>query len=118
MRKLIWVAAIIVLPSLGTIFLYLFKIPIPNEKYCLIITGTVADIYEAGERDIVFTLKEQSKAYYINRGLERGLDLQVLRTGLLNRPITIKYPKHFTGAGHISKLESAGETVYTELESK
>ncbi len=118
MRKLFWISVIVALPFFGITAIQVLKIPIPDEKDCLVVKGIVADIYEAGEKDVVFELKGQSKTFYINRGLELGLDLQTLRTDLLNKQITIKYPEHFTGAGHISKLETAGRIVYSELNSK
>jgi hypothetical protein len=95
-------------------------VPLPNEKDCLIATGNVIAINEQGTNDIVFTLSGNDKTFYINRGLERGLSLEILRTELLNREITIKYPEYWTPLGnsskHISKLESSGRTIFTEID--
>ena len=110
------------LAFLGLGILIFRPVPIPDEKDCLSIKGTVIDIYEAGVKDVVFKLEGLDKAFYINRGLERGLDLKTLRANLANKVITIKYPKHWTpldpfnSIRHISKLEYDGRTVFTELD--
>jgi hypothetical protein len=103
-----------------TVGILVFRpVPIPNEKDCLIVQGSVIEINEAGVKDIVFTITGQDKTFYINRGLERGLELQKLRAELIDKEVTIKYPKYWTPLGnsskHISKVESAGRTIFTEL---
>jgi hypothetical protein len=115
MKKLLWMATVVAFPFLGIIAIQLLKIPVPLEKDCLVVSGTVTDIYEAGDRDVVFRLEGQTKTFYVNRGLALGLDLHTLQTTLLNKQILIKYPEHFTGAGHISKIEADGKTIFTEL---
>jgi hypothetical protein len=107
---------------LAIVVLVLRPVPIPEEKDCLITTGTVVDIYEAGVKDIVFRLKDQGRSFYVNRGLERGLNLRKLRAQLINQKITIKYPKYWTpldpgnSIRHVSKIEFDGETVFTEID--
>lgn len=97
-------------------------VPIPNEQDCIILKGTVSEVYEAGTKDVVFKLKGTDKKFYINRGLEKGLDLNKLRAGLTNKEIIIKYPKYWTPLNptnsmrHVSKIECEGRTVFTELE--
>ena len=106
---------------LGVAVLIFRPVPIPEEEDCLIATGTVVQIYEAGVKDVVFRLKDQARSFYINRGLERGLDLAKLRGQLINQEITIKYPKYWTpldpgnATRHVSKIEFNGETIFTEI---
>ena len=94
----------------------------PDEKDCLSLKGTVSEVYEAGTKDVVFKLKGLDKEFYINRGLERGLDLKKLRADLTNKEIVIKYPKYWTplnptnSVRHISKIECDGRTVFTEID--
>ena len=96
-------------------------VPIPNEKDCLSLKGTVVEIYEAGVNDIVFKLEGLDKEFYVNRGLERGLDLAELRSQMTNKEILIKYPKYWTpldpgnSTRHISKIECDGRIIFTEL---
>jgi hypothetical protein len=112
---------------LGVVFLGLgiliFRpVPIPKEKDCLSLKGTVTDVYMGGVNDVIFKLQGFDKEFYINRGLERGLDLKKLRADLTNKEIVIKYPKYWTPlkAGnsmrHISKVECNGKTIFTELD--
>ena len=107
---------------LGLGVLIFRPIPIPDEKDCLSLKGTVSEVYEAGVKDVVFKLQGLDKTFYINRGLERGLDLKKLRADLTNKEIVILYPKYWTpldpgnSVRHISKLECDGRTVFTEID--
>jgi hypothetical protein len=97
-------------------------VPTPAEKDCLVVCGTVTNIYEGGVKDVVFTLDGHKGNYYINRGLEHGLDLATLKKQLEGKAITIKYPDHWSlldpgnSIRHISKVEYAGRTVYSEID--
>src|SRR6478736_3742763 len=92
-------------------------VPIPVPKDCLSLTGTVSEIYEAGTKDAVFKLQGLEEKYYINRALERGLDLENLRADLVGKEIVILYPKYWTpldpfnSVRHVSKVEYDGKTV-------
>ena len=94
----------------------------PKEEDCLIAKGIVTEIYEGGINDVVFKLKGQDKIYYINRGLEAGFNLKQLRADLSGKEAVIKYPKYWTpldpfnSSKHISKIESEGRTVYSEVD--
>ena len=100
--------------------LILRPVPIPDEKDCLIVKGTVIEINEDGVKDVVFRLEGQERTFYVNRGLERGLELEKLRTELIDQEITIKYPNYWTPLGnsskHISKIESSGRTIFAEID--
>ncbi len=106
---------------MGTVFLVLavliFRpVPLPDEKDCLVIKGKVLEIHEGGAKDIVFRLSGDDRTFYVNRGIERGLTLERLRTELLGKEITIKYPRYWTPLGnsskHISKIESSGRIIF------
>ncbi|MBT1703542.1 hypothetical protein [Chryseosolibacter indicus] len=77
-------------------------------------------IYEAGTKDVAFELRGHSGVFYVNRGLEHGLDLKKLKFELLGREVTIKYPNHWTPIDprsihkHISKLESEDKVFFSE----
>lgn len=97
-------------------------VPMPEEKDCLSVKGTVSDIYEGGVKDVVFKLRGNNKIYYINRGLERGFNLKELKTELTDQEIIIKYPDYWTpldpksSSIHISKIEHEGRTLFSELD--
>jgi hypothetical protein len=97
-------------------------VPVPDEKDCLSVKGKVTKVYEAGVNDVIFKLEGSDKEFYINRGLERGVDLQELRASLTNKEIVILYPAYWTPLDpascirHISKIEYDGKIVFTEID--
>jgi len=97
-------------------------VPILDEEDCVVLEGTVTEIYEGGVKDVVLKLRGHSQVFYINRGLERGLDLEHLKADLVGREIVVKYPDHWTpmditkSSIHISKIEHEGHTIFSELE--
>ena len=101
--------------------LILRPVPIVAESEALTIKGVVTYIYEGGIKDVVFRIKETETIYYINRGLENGLDLAELKEKLIGKEVTIKYPKYWTpldwdnNIKHLSKLEFEGEVIFNEL---
>jgi len=120
MKTTNWILCGLMFIGLGTL---IFRpVPIPDEKDCLSLTGKVTDIYEGGVKDVVFKLEGFDREFYINRGLERGLELNNLRAQLINKEILIKYPKYWTlldpgnSVRHISKIEHESQTVFTELD--
>lgn len=121
MKKRYWFIITVVL-LVGFAILALRPVPIAKEADCLSVSGTVTDIYEGGEKDLVIKLRGQNKIYYINRGLERGLDIQQLKTALIDQQAVLKYPDYWTpldpgrSSIHISKIENGGRTVFSELE--
>ena len=108
--------------ALATVIFCLRPVPILAEKDCLVIKGTVSEIYEGGVKDVFFKLHGQNQSFYINRGLQRGLSLRELQANLTGREIVLKYPDHWTLLNpnnlsvHISKIEHAGQTFFTELD--
>lgn len=96
-------------------------VPIVSEDTAIVETGIVSDIYEGGENDVVFRLENQKRRYYINRGLENGLELADLQERLIGREITLKYPDYWTPLDwndeikHLSKVETEAEVIFNEL---
>lgn len=96
-------------------------VPILPEHELSITSGIVDEVFEGGEKDIVFKLKEEDQLYYINRGLEQSLSLSELRAKLIGNEVTIKYPEYWTlinsdYSRHLSKLEFEGSTIYSEVD--
>lgn len=97
-------------------------IPILPEERLSVISGTVEDIFEEGEFDIVLTMKEDQNSYYINRGIEQGLSINDLKSKLIDKEVIIKYPNFWSPLQnshirHLSKLIYENQIIYTELES-
>jgi hypothetical protein len=101
---------------------FIFKpVPIVTEDRAVAETGTVTEIYEGGENDVVFRFAETTRRFYINRGLENGLELNQLREELIGKEITVKYPHYWTPLDwnntvrHISKVEFGENVIFNEL---
>ena len=104
--------------------LMLLPRPVPHvsEEACLVIEGRVVAVEAGGAQDVVLSLAGNNQTFYINRGLETGLELATLQKQLLHQRVEIKYPPYWTpldpfgSISHISKLTLAGEVIFSELE--
>jgi len=56
---------------------------------------TVANIWEGGIKDVVFSFENSPKKPYINRGLENGLNLEELKQELVGKECTFKFIEYF-----------------------
>lgn len=96
-------------------------VPIVCEDNAIVETGTVKSIYEGGENDVVIVLDETTRRFYVNRGLENGLDLESLQSQLMGHKVVLKYPKYWTPLDwnntikHLSKIEFEGEVIFNEF---
>jgi hypothetical protein len=97
--------------------------PIQNieSSQCKVISGTVESVFEGGTNDINFTLKNKNGSYYINRGMEKGLDLGLLKDEMPGKEVKIWYVYQYSfitllaPSKHISKMEVNGEVLFNEL---
>ena len=84
---------------------------------CIIETVKIVKITEGPSYDIVFH-DDGTDYYYINRGLEQGLNLDSLNAKVLNKSVTLHLPKLFFGTSeHIAQLAIEDEIIYTEFPS-
>ena len=96
-------------------------VPIVAEDRAIVKQGVVAEIYSNQGNDIVFLFENDKRRFYINRGLENGLELNELKNRLIGDEVVIKYPKYWTPLDwnnrirHLSKLEHNGEVLFNEL---
>jgi len=76
----------------------------PKPEDCIIQTVTISKITEGTSFDI-------------NRGLERGLNLDSLNAKVLNKTVTLHLAKVFGGitSEHISQLAVGNEIIFTEF---
>jgi hypothetical protein len=88
----------------------------PKPEDCVVIDIKVTKIIEGGVKDIVF-YDAGTDFYYINRGLEQGLNLDSLKTKVLNKTVTLHLAKILGGvtSEHISQLALDDEIIYTEF---
>jgi len=96
-------------------------VPLVPESKCIVHQGKVSAIFEGGMKDVVIRTENSEKRFYINRGLENGLQLDSLRKKLLGQSVTIKYPPYWTPfdpknkVKHISMLKFDEEVIFSEL---
>ena len=85
------------------------------------VTGTVEEVFEGGTNDINLSLAGGAGMYYINRGMEKGLDLGSLQDELPGKEVKVWYAYYyslitlFASPKHISKLEVDGTVIFNEL---
>ncbi|MEM9680836.1 MAG: hypothetical protein AAF901_10980 [Bacteroidota bacterium] len=88
----------------------------PQPEECDIVTAKIVKITEGSSYDIVFH-DTDSDFYYINRGLEQGLNLDDLNVKVLNKTVTLHLPKLALGtSNHIAQLAIGDEVIFTEFD--
>lgn len=93
----------------------------PQPDDCLEITGTVTNVFEGGVKDACFRLEGDSRMFYINRGLQYGLNLDSLQL-LMGQEVTMMYVDMWTPLDpdgtirHVSQLKKGDELIYTEFD--
>ena len=81
------------------------------------INTTISNITEGTSYDINFR-DTNGKSYYINRGLEQGLNLEDLNTKVLNKTVTLHLAKVLGGfavSEHIAQLSVEDNIIFTEF---
>ena len=89
----------------------------PKPEECVVENVIITKITEGTSHDIVFH-DDGTDFYYINRGLERGLNLDSLNTKVLNKRVTLHLPKLLGGivtSEHIAQLAIEDEIIFTEF---
>ena len=110
-----------IVPFFALVFfllLYSCIIQNPKPKDCEIISTTVSEIIKGSSYDIVF-VSNNGDRYYINRGLERGLNLQDLNATVLNKTVTLHLAKVLGGtitSDHIAQLAIDDTIIFTEID--
>ena len=119
MKKIIFISVTFLLFIAG--ILIFRPVPIISEDKAVVVEGVVSEIHERGVKDIVFKLKGDNTAYYINRGLEHDLTIEGLKEKLVGNHVILKYPKYWTPLDwnnkirHISKVEFNNDVLFNEF---
>ena len=104
--------------------LYVIFRPIPvNRDNSIVFHTTVYRITEGSERNIIFKLDQGEGTYFINHGLDKGLNLDTLQKELINQKVTVLYLKSGFASGfspvastkHITELKMGNQVIYSEL---
>jgi hypothetical protein len=117
-RRWLWI------PGCILFMLILFSlIPLPKAApgNCVKVMSKVVKIEPGtGEGDIVLTLANDDAYYYINRGLEYGIKMDVLKVRLLNKEVSLYYIKHWSMLNingktrHLARIEVDDALAYNE----
>lgn len=87
----------------------------PKAKNCEVVTVTVTALKAGPTYDIQFKTTSGT-TYYINRGIESGLNLDSLNAKVLNKTVTLHLPKMIYGPSkHIAQLAIEDQILYTEF---
>ena len=120
MKKIVKYFLIISFSIFLIIALLIFRpVPIVTENKAIAENGIVSEIYSNKGNDIIFVMKNKERRFYINRGLENGLELDDLKDKLIGNSVVVKYPKYLTpldwnnSVRHISKVEFNGEVLFS-----
>lgn len=88
----------------------------PKPEDCQITNIKVTKITEGSSHDIVIH-DDGTDFYYINRGLELGLNLDTLNAKVLNKTVTLHLPKMLLGTSeHIAQMAIGDDIIFTEFE--
>ncbi len=116
-KKNILLIGIPVFAILITFALSTLTITKPQPNKCEVQTKTITKIKEGTSYDIIFK-DTNGESYYINRGLERGLNLEALNTKVLNKTVTLHLAKvlgGFATSNHIAQLSIGDAIIFTEF---
>ena len=118
MKRTILIISLVLCLVIGGIFILIISSSIiknPLVEECHIQTERIIKIEEGTSHDIIFS-DTHGDHYYINRGLERGLNLDSLNTKVLNKTVTLHLPKLWFGTSeHIAQLAIDNEVIFTEF---
>ena len=115
-----------ILIFLGLIITGLFFIfnPISVTRDNSIVFNTmVYKVSEGSENNVILRLENGSGTYYINHGLQKGLNLDTVQKQLVNQQVTVLYLKSSFVSGfspvastkYITEVRLGEKVIYTEL---
>ena len=104
------------------VFLALQPLPKASLNNCIKYSGLVSDVSKGdGEGDIVISIKNSNNYYYINRAINQGYSVEVLKEKLVGKEIEMLTISHWTPLDpssktkHIAEIKTDSLIIYTEL---
>ncbi|SDG86889.1 hypothetical protein [Winogradskyella thalassocola] len=87
----------------------------PKSADCKVVSAKIIDLRAGPTYDIQFK-DHNGDTYYINRGIESGLNLDSLNAKVLNKTVTLHLPKMIYGPSkHIAQLAIEDHIIYSEF---
>ncbi|MDO8992448.1 hypothetical protein [Daejeonella sp.] len=124
MKNLSGKSGIIIFTLLIVALLFLVFRPIPvNRENSIVINTTVDRVTEGSGDNVILKLNNTSGVFYINHGLQKGLNLDTLQKELQNREVSVLYLKSnffsgfspVKGTKYITELKLGDKVIYSEL---
>ena len=89
----------------------------------IVFNTMVYKVSEGSENNVILKLDNGSGIYYINHGLQKGLNLDTLQKQLVNQQVTVLYLKSSLVSGfspvastkYITEVRLGEKVIYTEL---
>lgn len=112
------ITALSVIFIIVALFVIIFCIVPPAKPENLIkVNGIIEGIYLQAENDIRIKIKNNISRYYINRGTEKGLNIDSLKLKYQNKEADIFVVRMRFGlipARHIARVVVAGKSIFVE----
>lgn len=124
MKNLSGKPGILIFTVLIIALLYLVFRPIPiSRDNSIAINTTIDKVSQGSEDNIILKLNNTSGIFYINHGLQKGLNLDTLKQELQNREVSVLYLKSnffsgfspVKGTRYITELKMGDKIIYSEL---
>ncbi|MEL6986207.1 MAG: hypothetical protein AAGK97_00090 [Bacteroidota bacterium] len=86
--------------------------------------GIVEEVFSPCCKDVVIKLKNSTKVYYFNRGLEDGLNVEQMKEDLIGKLIQLKQINHWTPLDPdnysipLAELLLEGSVYYTRMQKE
>ena len=104
-------------PVITFLFFKWFVIYDPIPSGCKKVTAKIIELRAGPTYDIQFKA-ENGATFYINRGLESGLNLDSLNAKVLNKTVTLHLPIMIYGPSkHVAQLATEEQIIYTEFKN-
>jgi len=109
------ILALVLVIGLPVLFFKSCVIYNPKPDQCDVVTSKIVGLVEGPTFDILFKT-DSGETYYINRGIESGLNIDELNNLALNKPATFHIVKlAFGSSNHIAKLTVKDTVLYSEF---
>ena len=124
MKQISGKSGIIIFTLLIIALLFLVFRPIPvSRENSIVINTTVDRVTEGSGDNVILKLNNTSGVFYINHGLQKGLNLDTLQKELQNREVSVLYLKSnffsgfspVKGTKYITELKVGDRVIYSEL---
>ncbi len=124
MKNLSGKPGIIIFTVLIIALLFLVFRPISvSRDNSIVIKTTIDKVSQGSEDNIILKLNNTSGIFYINHGLQKGLNLDTLQQELQNREVSVLYLKSnffsglspVRGTKYITELKLGDKVIYSEL---